>query len=361
MRKPLQQRLLERLESGRLMSCCSDPPPPPDLSGVTEGSIEVAKMAQQIAREQLAWAREQDSMNRETLQRVLNVQLPAMEDQARFAREDRARYEQMFQPLEDALVKEAESYASPERMMQERSKAIATVNSQFDAQRRNALQRLESYGVDPSQTRNAALDIGVRTQQAAAQAAAAQKAGENVQNVGRALRSEAINIGRGYPGQVAGQYAGAQGAGSAAVTGGAQTTGAGVQAAGSAIPFMNTAMGGFGQAGNLMNAGYQNQMAGWQAKQDQTMNLINAASGIAGMAMMADGGPAPTRAIPFMADGHVPHMGMGDGSGIDDTVPAKLSEGEYVIPADVVKAKGTEFFDKLLERYHTPAAQQAVA
>jgi hypothetical protein len=35
-----------------------------------------------------------------------------------------------------------------------------------------------------------------------------------------------------------------------------------------------------------------------------------------------------------------------------------LSKGEYVIPADVVKKKGIEFFDKLLERYHTPAAVQ---
>jgi hypothetical protein len=57
----------------------------------------------------------------------------------------------------------------------------------------------------------------------------------------------------------------------------------------------------------------------------------------------------------------VAEMGRGDGSGIDDTVPAMVSEGEYVIPADVVAAKGTEFFDKLLERYHTPAAEQRAA
>jgi hypothetical protein len=59
-----------------------------------------------------------------------------------------------------------------------------------------------------------------------------------------------------------------------------------------------------------------------------------------------------------MRDGMIPDMGMGDGSGIDDTVPAMVSEGEYVIPADVVKVKGTEFFDRLVEKYHTPAAEQ---
>ncbi|MFI5117820.1 MAG: hypothetical protein ACHP8B_14110 [Terriglobales bacterium] len=50
--------------------------------------------------------------------------------------------------------------------------------------------------------------------------------------------------------------------------------------------------------------------------------------------------------------------GMSDGSGIDDQVHAKVSVGEYIIPADVVHAKGKEFFDKLLQRYHTPAEQQ---
>lgn len=37
---------------------------------------------------------------------------------------------------------------------------------------------------------------------------------------------------------------------------------------------------------------------------------------------------------------------------IDGTTPAALSSGEYVIPTDVVNAKGTEFFDKLLNNFH---------
>jgi hypothetical protein len=71
--------------------------------------------------------------------------------------------------------------------------------------------------------------------------------------------------------------------------------------------------------------------------------------GIPGPWENADGGhPGP---------GMIQH-GMSDGTGIDDQVHAKVSVGEYIIPADVVHAKGKEFFDKLLQRYHTPAAQQ---
>lgn len=363
MRKSKHQRQLDRLESGdfRYCFCCTDPPPPPDLSGVTESTMEVAKMQQAQASAQLDWAKQQDQMNRATLNKVLDVQLPAMQQQAESAVKDRARYEQMFQPLEANLVKEAQDYATPERQMLERGKAIADVSSSFDAARRNSLQRLESYGVDPSQTRNAALDIGVRTQQAAAAAGAATQAGQNVQNTARALRSEAINVGKGYPSQSQAGYAGAVGAGNAAVGGGAATTGAGVGAFSSAIPWAQGAQAGFGQAANIKNTGFQNQMTNWQAGQDQTMNWVNAASGIAGMAMMADGGPAPSQAIPFAADGPVPLTADSDGSGIDDKVDAKLSAGEYVIPADVVRMKGTEFFDKLVQKYHIPAQQQQQA
>lgn len=49
----------------------------------------------------------------------------------------------------------------------------------------------------------------------------------------------------------------------------------------------------------------------------------------------------------------------GPGTGRSDSIPAiingnrpaKLSDGEFVIPAHVVKAKGTEFFEKLLAQY----------
>ena len=49
-------------------------------------------------------------------------------------------------------------------------------------------------------------------------------------------------------------------------------------------------------------------------------------------------------------------MGMGgkvygQGTGRSDSVPIRASAGEFVIPEHVVRAKGTEFFDKLLSQY----------
>lgn len=44
----------------------------------------------------------------------------------------------------------------------------------------------------------------------------------------------------------------------------------------------------------------------------------------------------------------------GPGTGTSDSVPIRVSTGEYVIPAHVVRAKGTEFFDKMLAGYDAP-------
>ena len=52
------------------------------------------------------------------------------------------------------------------------------------------------------------------------------------------------------------------------------------------------------------------------------------------MMSMAAGGPLPTKS---------PNS--------DGSIPIRAHEGEYVIPSAVVRAKGTEFFDKLVQSY----------
>lgn len=81
------------------------------------------------------------------------------------------------------------------------------------------------------------------------------------------------------------------------------------------------------------------------------------------MGMGGSMGSAPMMSpedMPQMRDGGIVTAGMhaaaggkvkGPGTGTSDSIPVRVSAGEYVIPAHVVKAKGTEFFDKLLEAY----------
>jgi hypothetical protein len=128
---------------------------------------------------------------------------------------------------------------------------------------------------------------------------------------------------------------------------------------------------GFQGAAGITNSGFQNSMTAYNAEQAANASMMSGIGSAVGMAaMLADGKRPRDQAIPT-TPGHIAG-GPGDGSGIDDQVPAtivnpqtgaqmgdaRLSTDEYVIPADVVRAKGVEFFDKLLQKYHTPAAQQ---
>jgi hypothetical protein len=65
-------------------------------------------------------------------------------------------------------------------------------------------------------------------------------------------------------------------------------------------------------------------------------------------AVLQSGGMSQQSTMPaFKKGGALPEKV----NSVDGAVVAKLHEGEYVIPAHIVRAKGTEFFDKMLEGY----------
>lgn len=67
-----------------------------------------------------------------------------------------------------------------------------------------------------------------------------------------------------------------------------------------------------------------------------------------GMTTAGGAGMGSIRGMPSFKKGGMAPRTNGD----DEAVIAQLHEGEYVIPAHVVRAKGTEFFDKMLATYN---------
>lgn len=324
----------------------SDPPKAPDTTKLAEASAESAKIWSDVAREQLDWAKQTDAANRDILERVLGTQLPQLEEAFKNAQEDRKRYKDVFQPIEDNLVKEFQNYDTPERREQEAATRMADVRTSFEAQRTNAQRQLEDYGIDPSQTRYGALDMGYRAQEAAASAQAANAGRKAVEETGRALRGEAINIGRGYPGQVAQSQQIANQTGSAATGGAAGITNAGSGARSVGAPYAGASTAGYNSAANIYNTGYQNRMSEWNAGSAGDAGLWGGIGELAGGAMgMFNFGKK------FAEGGEVPEDGATGIPSPDDNIPAMLAKDEYVIPADVVRRKGTEFFDKLLDKF----------
>ena len=334
--------------------CGSDAPPPPDYTAVAAASEESARMSFELGREQLAWAKEQYGRDSEIVNRVVDAALTRMDDNDEAALADRKRYEATYQPLEDKLVQEAQDFASPERQEQRAGQASAAVAQQFDVQRRAAAQNLEAYGVDPSSTRYAALDMGSRVQQAAAQAGAANQSREQTEAMGRAMRSEAINVGRGYPGQIAGTYGTALQSGNAAVNSALGGTASGAATMGTGAQWTGMGNQGLNTWGNTLNMGYNTQMQQFQANQQSSSGLgglfgsvLGAAGNAGGFAnLFAEGGAVPEGATP---GGNVPASASPSGGKAIDDVPARLTAGEFVVPKDVMSWKGEEFFQKLID------------
>jgi len=339
-------------------------PPPPDYSGLIQAQLQQTAVAQQQQQQQTDWAREQFEKTSEISDRVSNDAFARQDKLDALAAEDRARYQSVFQPLEDSLVQEAQDYASPARMEQRAGAAMADVSGQFALARAAAQDRLESFGLDPSQVRAGALDLGTRLEEAKARAGAGNLSREQTAAIGRQLRSEAIQVGRGYPGQSAqssalamqgGQLAGSTGFGN--VQSGAGTMGTGLQWG---------ALGGQGltAAGNLMKTGYDQVLDRYklnQAERNQPSGWGTALGLIGGVGLAGATAPASSALGGLMLGlaegGAVPEEMSPSGGAVVDDVPAQgptgaiqLDGGEFVVPEDVLKWKGEEFFQRTITK-----------
>lgn len=330
-------------------------PPPPDYTPIAQASEASAKYSFDLGKEQLAWAKQQYADNKEVTDKVVNAALERQQTNDTNAAKDRARYESTFQPLEDSLAKDAQDYNSPERQALNMGRAQATVAENFENSRRAAAQNLESFGVDPSSTRYAALDAGSRIAEAAAKAAAGNQAQQQTEAMGQTLRSEAINIGRGYPGQVAGAYGTALQSGNQGVNSGLATTASGATTMGTAPQWQATGNSALSGWGNTLNMGYQNAMSQYEANQKSSSGLGSLlGAGLGALTLFADGGAVPDEATP---GGAVPaHASPTRGKAIDD-VDAKLTAGEFVVPKDTVQWLGEKHFQDLINKSRKDRSQ----
>lgn len=511
----------------------SKPPKAPDLQPVVDAQLEVAKLTNQTAQDYLGLSKEQFAWMKENAQEELDLarqqadrlfefqdkafasdeeakayarqvgdkQMEAMNLQMDYARRDRDRYENKFLPMQDAYIAEAQGYDTPQRREQEAAQASVDIQRQSEAARANADARLRSMGIDPSQMRSASLLQTQDVAMAAQQAGAANAARKGVEDRGRIMRADALNVGAGLPAQSLSGFAGAGAAGAGAVNAGqasqaaqlgaiqggagvgstalgfrssalnnvAALTGSPTQWAGLGMSGLGQASNAYSAAGNTASQSYQNQMSSWKAAQEQSQQGFNNIASVATLAtgmmmaeggsvsekrrMMASGGPVerisvedkmdyplasqlfnspekgalqvsevrrpswadsrremmrdqsgfimqgeghgkegrldmtdrmsnavaakslykptnvwegqtssdPRVALPatfqtpdysrYMAEGGAPRGALPVRQ-VRDKIPAELSEGEYVVPADVVRSKGIEFFDKLVHKYH---------
>lgn len=318
------------------MGLYSKPPKEPDYQPLIDAQVQIGTESMALQKELLAQSRADAAWNREIAQPVIDESLRQMKEQAEFARGERENYLTNYRPVEEEYRKEALAFDTPERQEAEAGRAESAVGQAFDANTDAARRRLQRFGIDPSMLRSGALELGSSLERATAQAQAGTDARRRTEDMGRALKGEVINLGRGMPSTVAQSYGSAQQGGTAASGTGLNQTNNAMNSANSTGAWTNSALSGFTGAGTTMNTKYQNSLDKFAAGQATGLAMVGALGGVA------------SSAIPFLAEGGVvPHEASPSGGAIPDDVTARVTAGEYVIPNEVVRWKGEQFFEKL--------------
>lgn len=344
---------------------CKDAPQPDPLIG------EAAKMSAELGKEALAFYKDiyardiqpRQQRTDELTNRLVTDYLDTQQQNKQMAQEQLARQKGLFFPVEEQVVRDSMGYDSPERMQRMAGQAAADVNQQFSNARAQGLRALTRYGINPNTGAFADTNAQLTTQQALGAAGAQNQARQDVQDRAIALRAGAANFGRGLGTQAASGFSTSLAANQGA---GAQQNSANqfaVQGAGVMGQGYGLGMQGIGQAGDLAYKNYSAQLQGFNAENAGMNALMGgigtgvgiwAGKGFPGMGK-ADGGPMDPA-----DDGHGGAV-SGPGGSRDDLIPARLSDGEYVIPAPVVKKLGVKHFDNLIAKHGSSQNKKALA
>lgn len=248
------------------MGSKSSSPSTPDYSSLAAASEYSATINAQTSKEQLDWAKEEYADIAPATKAYMQSMTDASNQNLTQAAEQQAYYKEHYQPIESQFAATAQGYNAPARAAQQSAAAQADVANTFAAQRQASLQSLEGYGIDPSQTRYGALDMGARISQAAAQSAAGTQSRLNTEATGLALQGEAINVGRGYSSAIAQSYQTAQQTGASGISAANQTYGTGANAMGTGVQWGSLANSNINSAISAKNTQFNNELGLYNAE-----------------------------------------------------------------------------------------------
>jgi hypothetical protein len=264
-----------------------------------------------LADEQMAWARKQFAGDKATSNKAIASDQGISSSEADLAKSINNQYKTTYQPLEDKFAQEAQNYGSEANQELMAGRAGATSAHADEQARQNTLSNLESFGIDPSSTRYAALDANMQLQKGADVAAAQNQARVQTQQTGLGLEQAAIGQGEVMPSMAAGANNISLQGNSGAVNSGLATTASGASTMGTAPGYLNLANGAYGVYGSTLNNQFQNQLSSFNANQ-------TAASGAGALLGTVAGSAAKIApyAMMFAKGGAIPDIDDGDNDDI---------------------------------------------
>lgn len=197
------------------------------------------------------------------------------------------RYNNLFKPVEDRMVDDANNYDTPEAQAKAAAEAKADVMSNAGQAQEQNTRQMASMGIAPGSGRFAGVDRANDLSTALASAGAQNGAREQVKATGMALREGVANFGRGATATAAQQVglglnAGNSAAGNQLATDASSRANAQVMAQG----FQGAQQGYAGQASTLTQQRQQNIGVAQGNAQAGAANT-QAVAGLAGAGMMA--------------------------------------------------------------------------
>ncbi len=340
--------------------------------GTDYGSMFAAIAAQQAAEKQYQLGMEQLNWAKETYNEFKPYMIDSTKQsvadqhfQSDMSHQQWDEYNKTYLPMERQFAEDVTNWDSADRRERMTGQAQAGVASQFEQARTAAQQQLESFGVDPTSTRFASLDLGTRVQQAAAAAGQGTKAIQDTEQQGMAMRSQAINTGRGYQNNINQTTGVGSSSGSGGVNSMSNFFGTASNAMTQPVQWFNAGNQAQGNAINAWNNSYRNPIYAQQVKQQGQAQMMQGAQGMLSSIMsLNEGGAIPTEPngmptggeraanlpIPSQEGGHVPYEASPTQGAIPDDVNARLSPGEFVLPADYVQWKGLENIYKEVDK-----------
>lgn len=339
----------------------SAPDPNPGMLATAEAAKLSAEAQKEIAKANLDFYKMQYEEFKPIMTEVLQGEVATQKEAMRQAKEYEDYMKGTFRPLEERLTSEAAKFDTAEEREKMARAAVGDIGQAFSNMRGQAQRQSRASGMGSNSGRFAALNQQLNLQEALARAGAATSTRETAVDKGRALLYDAAALGRGLPSNVSASFGtGLQAAGGARQSAMApgQIMQPGFQG------YANQMAGvqqGYGTAGGIYGQEFSARMQGYNAQQQADAALWGGLGQGAGFFFgRADGGEVSTpfnrKAIGMMHEG--PGPVRGPGGPVDDKIPAMLSNGEYVIPADTVNKIGKANLDKLVQQTHTPAAVQ---
>lgn len=261
--------------------------PDPQIGAAALKQAETGQQWLDFAKDQFKIGNERQEVTDALSNKVIEQQLATQDQANAWAREDRERTKNVFQPMEDEFVDTAKNYATQEKQDAAAAEAVADVRQQARMGQEANARTMASMGVNPNSGRWNATSRAQETLGALSAAGAANTARQTVRDKGLALKADAINMGKGLASSTAGAYGIGLNAGNAAMGNNATAN----QAWSNNNAIMGQGFGGAmqgyaGQASTL-NAQWSNQIAQQQANNANAGGLMAGIGSIAGAGITA--------------------------------------------------------------------------